>query len=42
MGAGHVHAQEVLARLGVGCRSPRWAWAWVDHGMVVLLGKSKC
>lgn len=37
----HVQVQEVPSWLGTG-RSPRQAWAWVDHGVVVLMSQGKC
>lgn len=42
VGTSHVRVQEVPSWLGMGCRSPRQAWAWVDHEVVVLMGKGEC
>ena len=42
VGTSHVQVQKVLSWLGTSCRSPRQAWAWVDHEVVVLMGKGEC
>lgn len=42
VGTSHVQVWDMPSWLGAGCRSPRQAWTWVDHEVVVLVGKSEC
>lgn len=34
-----IQTWEVPSWLGMGCRSPRQAWAWIDQEVVVLMGE---
>lgn len=42
VGTSHVQVWDMPSWLETGCRSPRQAWTWVDHEVVVLMGKSEC
>lgn len=35
----HIQTREVPSWLGMGCRSPRQAWAWIVQEVVVVMGE---